>query len=263
MAIEFLEGAQRAVAERVIAEEGARRRHLVVALSGSHAYGFPSPDSDLDIKAVHALPGAAFLGLKQPGLAADFLRVIDGVEVDYTSNELGSVLAGVLKGNGNYIERICGPLILASSEVHDQLRQLCRGALSRRVHRHYAGFARNQREALESADRPTAKKILYVLRTALTGAHLLATGELITDVARAAEAQKIEGVGELIEVKRAGERTALAPGMLERWSAALDAALDKLDRARDRSPLPPEPTNAAEIETWLVDYRLTTARRGA
>lgn len=253
---DFLQPDQRAVADRVVAEQGARRDHLVVALSGSHAYGFPSPDSDLDIKAVHALPAARLLGLAQPKMAADFLRVIDGVEVDYTSNELGAVLAGILAGNGNYIERICGELILATSEVHPELRELTVGALSRRVYRHYAGFARNQRAALEAAEAPTAKKILYVLRTALTGTHLLATGELVTDVAVTAEAHGIGGVAELIEVKKAGERTALAPGQRERWTATLDRAMALLESARAASPLPIEPANAAEVDAWLVDYRL-------
>lgn len=247
---------QQAVADKVIAEQGAARDHLVVCLSGSHAYGFPSPDSDLDIKAVHALPAASFLGLESPTLAADFLRVIDGVEVDYTSNELGAVLAGILKGNGNYIERILGPLMLYRGEVHGELCELTRGALSRRVYRHYAGFARNQRDALEQAAAPTAKKILYVLRTALTGAHLLSTGELVTDVAATAEAHGIDGIGELIEVKRAGERAALAPGQRERWTAVLDRAMELIGAARDRSVLPIDPANAAELDAWLVDYRL-------
>jgi len=251
-----LEGKQREVADRVIEEQGEERDHLVVYLSGSHAYGFPSPDSDLDIKAVHALPASAFLGLGRPAASADFLRVIDGVEVDYTSNELGAVLDGVLKGNGNYIERILGELTLASSEAHGDLRSLCRGALSRLAYRHYAGFARNMREGLDNADPPTAKKILYVLRTALTGTHLLATGELVTDVSQTAEAHGIDGVGELIEVKRAGERTVLAPGMLARWTSTLDAAMDLLSEARDRSPLPIKPTNAEEIDSWLIAYRL-------
>jgi hypothetical protein len=257
---DYLTSEQRAVADKVVAEQGAARDHLVVYLSGSHAYGFPSPDSDLDIKAVHALPAAAFLGLERPALAADFLRVIDGVEVDYTSNELGAVLAGVLGGNGNYIERILGSLVLATSEIHGELRELATGALSRRVYRHYAGFARNQREALERAAAPTAKKILYVLRTALTGAHLLQTGELITDVAVTAGAQGIDGVAELIEVKKAGERTALAPGMLARWTASLDRAMERLEAGRDGSPLPIEPANAAEVDAWLIDYRLTNDR---
>lgn len=261
--MDFLDGKEREVAERVIREEESKRRHLVIYLSGAHAYGFPSPDSDLDLKAIHIEPTRNLLGLGLPKETFDRLEVIDGVEIDYTSNELGAVLSGVLKGNGNYIERILGPLIMATSTAHDELSQLCRGALSRRAYRHYAGFARSQRELLEAAERPSAKKILYVLRTALTGAHLLATGELETDVARTAEAQGIEGIAELIEVKRAGERTALAPGVLERWSATLDAALDKLSAARDRSPLPIEPANTAAVDAWLVDYRLTNARREA
>jgi predicted nucleotidyltransferase len=39
--------------QRVLEEEQARREHVVVYLSGAHAYGFPSPDSDLDLKAIH------------------------------------------------------------------------------------------------------------------------------------------------------------------------------------------------------------------
>lgn len=36
--------------------------------------------------------------------------IIDGVEIDYSSNELRDVLFGILKGNGNYLERILGHL---------------------------------------------------------------------------------------------------------------------------------------------------------
>ena len=44
---------QEAVVNRVLDEESSRRDHVVVYLSGAHAYGFPSPDSDLDLKAIH------------------------------------------------------------------------------------------------------------------------------------------------------------------------------------------------------------------
>ena len=64
---EVLPASQRAVADRVIAEEESRRRHLCVALSGAHAYGFPSPDSDFDLKCVHVAPTADLVGLHQRG----------------------------------------------------------------------------------------------------------------------------------------------------------------------------------------------------
>src|SRR5687767_11659805 len=102
--LRVMPAAASAVATAVLDEESGRRRHLVVSLSGAHAYGFPSVDSDLDLKAVPLDPPAKLLALRPPVLHADRLEVISGVEIDYTSNELGPVLAGILNGNGNYLE---------------------------------------------------------------------------------------------------------------------------------------------------------------
>jgi predicted nucleotidyltransferase len=78
---------QRKVMARVLAEEEARREHVVVYLSGAHAYGFPSPDSDLDLKAIHVARTADLLGFEVPAPTVDRAEIIDGVEIDYTSNE--------------------------------------------------------------------------------------------------------------------------------------------------------------------------------
>ncbi len=50
---DLLTSHQAAVVEEFLAEEKAKRTHLVISLSGAHAYGFPSPDSDFDLKAIH------------------------------------------------------------------------------------------------------------------------------------------------------------------------------------------------------------------
>src|SRR5262252_7224725 len=107
------------VANRLLSEEEQQRRHLVVSLSGAHAYGFPSPDSDLDLKAIHIAPTKDILGLAPKVAPADRLQVIDGVEIDYTSNELAGVLSGLCLGNGNYFERILGPIALRTSPEHE------------------------------------------------------------------------------------------------------------------------------------------------
>src|SRR5512140_3965747 len=98
---EVLSAEQQKVMARVLAEEEARREHVVVYLSGAHAYGFPSPDSDLDLKAIHVARTADLLGLEVPTPTVDRAEVLDGVEIDYTSNELAHALAGILGGNGN------------------------------------------------------------------------------------------------------------------------------------------------------------------
>src|ERR1700739_3042238 len=91
---------QKNVMARVLAEEEARREHVVVYLSGAHAYGFPSPDSDLDLKAVHVATTADLLGLSAPPPTFDRAEIIGGIEIDYTSSELAHALAGMLAGNG-------------------------------------------------------------------------------------------------------------------------------------------------------------------
>jgi predicted nucleotidyltransferase len=248
----------RRVAARVIAEEEGKRRHLVVALSGAHAYGFPSPDSDLDIKAIHVAPTRSLLGLSESAPARDRLEVLEGVEIDYTSNELGAALRGLLKGNGNYLERVLGAHLLHESPLLAELAPLARATLSKRYHRHYLGFARQQEEALQKSA-PTAKKVLYVLRTALTGTHLLRSGELRVDLTHNLDEYGYADARELIERKKAGERTELDPASLAHWSVRVQRAFELLDAAHAQSALPEEPAHAAELEAWLVDLRLREA----
>lgn len=246
------------VADLVVAQESARREHVVVYLSGAHAYGFPSPDSDLDLKAIHLARTRDLLGLEPPPMTVDRAEVLAGVEIDYTSNELGHAIGGILGGNGNFIERVLGKTMVHAHPLLEELAPLAQASLSRRVHRHYRGFASNQAKMLERE--PTVKKLLYVLRTALTGVHLLRAGVLETDLRVLAEAHGIAGVSELIAIKRAGERTGADPALLEAWSPILLSVVETLDEARQTSALPEEPSNADAFERWLVDVRIRSLR---
>jgi predicted nucleotidyltransferase len=244
---------QKTIADRVLDEESRRRRHLVISLSGAHAYGFPSPDSDLDLKAVHIEPTSRLLGLANPPQTFDRLEVIEGVEIDYTSNELQMVLAGLVLGNGNYFERILGPIAVRTSQEHEDLRPLAKRAVSKRVHRHYAGFSRGQLH--EFTVSPKAKKILYVLRTALTGIHALATGEIVTDVNHLIYRYGFSEARELIEQKRRGERIDLPDELRDKWTKEIERAFAQLEEARQKSPLPDEAPNKNELEAYLLEVR--------
>ena len=95
------------------------------------------------------------------------LEVIEGVEIDYSSNELGGVLLGVLKGNGNFLERFLSGFAMSTGPGFDELVPVIRRSLSSRVARHYAGFGTQQREEWKKGGMRSAKKLLYVLRTTL------------------------------------------------------------------------------------------------
>lgn len=173
---------QERMADRLLDAESLAREHLVISLSGAHAYGFPSHDSDLDLKAIHIAPTAALLGLQPRHVPAERMEVLEGVEVDYSSNELQPVLLGILQGNGNYIERVLGAITVRALPELETLRPRVRAVLSRRIHRHYRGFAQGQLREWEKGGFRSVKKLLYVLRTTLTGTHALRTGEVETDV---------------------------------------------------------------------------------
>lgn len=241
------------VVERVLEEESAKREHVVVALAGSRAFGFPSKDSDWDLECVHVIPTAKLVGLSQPTLTFDRIETIEGVEIDYTSNELGPFISGCLGGNGNYLERVLGRSVLIGSPLLDELRPLVQRSLSRRAHRHYRGFAQGQLLALEKE--PNIKKVLYVLRTALTGLHLLKTGELEPDLQRLLEAHGPRDAMALLEAKRTGERFGADPKLLEEWRPRVGTVLDDLDAALETSSLPMEPPNVDALEAWLLEVR--------
>jgi predicted nucleotidyltransferase len=250
---EVLTAVQRAVTKRVLGEEGARREHVVVHLGGAHAFGFPSHDSDLDLKGVHVAPTADFLGFEAPAHAADRAEVIEGVEIDYTSNELAQVLGGILGGNGSFIERVLGRMTVIGSPLLEELRPLARRALCRRVHRHYRGFAHNQLRFLEKE--PKVKKLLYVLRTTTTGIHLLRTGEVEPDLTRLMDLYDLAEAAPLVVRKREGERIEIEPGLVDAWRPRIDALFERLDAEREKSPLPEEAPNEREIRDWLLRVR--------
>ncbi len=252
--------AQRRSTERALAEECARRDHLVIALCGAHAYGFASEDSDVDLKAVHVEPTERFLGLATTGKSWDRLEVLDGVEIDYTSNELAAALSGVLSGNGNMLERLLDPAPLVADPALEGLRPIVRRNLSRRIHRHYRGFAHSQRKAFEQ--KPTIKKALYVLRTALTGTHALTTGAVTPHLPSICDRYGFPEAHGLILQKRAAEQTAPDAGTIEDLVALMDRAFETLDAALATSPLPEAPEARDALDAWLVALRLERLESG-
>lgn len=246
---------QAEVARAFLAERERERKHLVIYLSGAHAYGFPSPDSDLDLKCVHIAPTQQLVGLTPPDDPADRMDLIDGVELDYGSNELAPVLRGVLKGNGNFVERILGDHVLGGDPaLLAEAREVVRPLLSRRLAKHYGGFAASQLRAFDA--KPSAKRALYVLRTAATGRHALAHGEIVTDVARLHAFVPAE-IDELLAIKQRAERQELDRDAAQHWRARLVDAIDAIDAAWPTSVLPAEPPAAAieAADTWLRAVR--------
>ena len=61
---------------------------LFATISGAHLYGFPSPDSDFDLRGAHVLPLPKVLGLEVRDETVEDSRVIEGLEMDIVSHDV-------------------------------------------------------------------------------------------------------------------------------------------------------------------------------
>lgn len=88
---------------------------LFISVSGAHLYGFPSPDSDVDLRGCHVLPTRALLGLHPPKPTFNRTWAVDGVEIDLVSHDLVKYVVLLLQPHGNYLEQLFSPLVVYQS----------------------------------------------------------------------------------------------------------------------------------------------------
>jgi predicted nucleotidyltransferase len=94
--------------------EGQNYAPLFVTVSGAHLYGFPSPDSDVDLRGAHLLPLRCVVGLDMPNQTIERKLDLAGVEVELVSHDLGKYLRLLVKNNGYVLEQIFSPLVVTA-----------------------------------------------------------------------------------------------------------------------------------------------------
>jgi len=117
---------------------------LLVTVSGAHLYGFPSPDSDVDLRGSFAAPLADVLGLDTPRETLQTEGIVGGVEVELVGHEIAKYLRLLVKPNGYVLEQILSPLVVRTLPVHEEPAALARAGLSKKLYHYYAGFARGE-----------------------------------------------------------------------------------------------------------------------
>src|SRR6516162_9692440 len=132
--------------------EGQQYRPLFVSVSGAHLYGFPSPDSDVDLRGTHLLPLREVVGLDLPDQTVERKLDLTGVEVELVSHDLGKYLRLLVKNNGYVLEQIFSPLVVTGQGFLDELRPLARRCITRHHYHHYRGFIATLRKLLEKQD---------------------------------------------------------------------------------------------------------------
>ncbi|MBZ9713350.1 DNA polymerase beta superfamily protein [Deinococcus multiflagellatus] len=231
---------------------------VFATVSGAHLYGFPSPDSDWDLRGVHVLPLREVLGLDE-GAGTHELEQNDGaVELDLVTHDARKFAALLLKRNGYVLEQLLSPLVVHTSPAHAALVDLAPGVLTRHHAHHYLGFTANQWKLLEKESVPRFKPLLYAFRTVLTGLHLLNMGEVQANLEVLNAEARLPFLTDLMALKREGREAEPLPGDLSFYRAQHARLVGALEDAQATTRLPaavPEEVRRA-VSDWVVAVRL-------
>jgi predicted nucleotidyltransferase len=252
-------------------KHAAERLHNVVAqqpypllfatLSGAHLYGFPSPDSDYDLRAWHILPAHEVVGLDAGRETIEVSSADGGIELDLVTHDAKKFFGLVLKKNGYVLEQLYSPLVIHTTPEHEELKAIAHSCITRYHNHHYLGFAETQWRLFEREAPRRVKPLLYVYRVLLTGIHLMRTGEVEANLVRLNEEARLAHVDQLIARKRAGaEASVLEEADLAFHRAEFERLVAALEEAGRSSALPEEARGRRALNDLLVRLRFQSAR---
>lgn len=233
----------------------ARPDLLFLTVSGAHLYGFPSADSDIDLRGCYQTPLPELVGLRPPAETCERKLDLAGREVELVAHEAAKYLRLLCRHNGYILEQIFSPLVVFGGEFLAELRPLAARCVTRGCHHHYRGFLRGRVRLLEQEPVKKAKSLLYAYRVALTGIHLLRTGEVQADLRVLNETFRLPFIDELIARKMVAERGGLGDLDWESHRAELERWAKRLDEAHAESRLPEEGP-VEEVNRFLLGLRL-------
>ncbi len=140
---------------------------LYACETGSRAWGFPSPDSDYDVRIIYMHEMDWYLSLSDKKDTIEFMSE-DG-ELDVTGWDIKKCLKLMWKSNGALLERVQSPVIYREEKniawVLKEYADRCFAPIA--TMHHYLGMAKNSFEDIDGKDEIKLKKLFYALRATL------------------------------------------------------------------------------------------------
>jgi predicted nucleotidyltransferase len=140
---------------------------LFACETGSRAWGFPSPDSDYDIRLIYMREQDWYLSLSEKKDTIEMM--LDNGDLDITGWDIKKCLQLMWKSNGAFLERVQSPIVYSeidniSSLLQDYSKK-CFSPISTMYH--YLGLAKNSFSEIIERDEIKLKKLFYALRATL------------------------------------------------------------------------------------------------
>ena len=230
---------------------------LFATISGAHLYGFPSPDSDYDLRGSHILPVPEVVGLEPGRETIELSQLRQELEIDLVTHDIKKFFLLLLKKNGYVLEQLYSPLVIHTTPEHKELKHIAKGCITRYHVYHYLGFSQTQWRLFEKDRR--VKPLLYIYRVLLTGIYLMQTGIVEANLVQLNEIFKLPYIPDLINRKLQGaEKSVLADADLEFHHQEFTRLRGELEAAFENSKLPEAPSAKEDLHNLLVQLRMSS-----
>ncbi|MFD6890513.1 DNA polymerase beta superfamily protein [Streptomyces sp. NPDC059957] len=229
---------------------------LFATVSGAHLYGFPSKDSDVDLRGAHLLPAAELLSLRDPQETRSLMWFRDGTEMDLVTHDLRKFVRLMLNRNGYVLEQLLSPLVVHTTPAHEELVSLASAVLTSHHAHHYRGFANTQWRLFGKT--AELKPLLYTFRALLTGIHLMRSARVQAHLPTLLdEVPEAPGyLAGLIEAKAEAEHGAAVGVGARRVERDFGVLHGVLEAARENSSLPERSTAFDALDEFVVRRRV-------
>jgi uncharacterized protein len=210
---------------------------LLACETGSRAWGFPSPDSDFDVRIIYKHEKDWYLSLTEEKDTIEYF--LENNEIDISGWDLRKSLRLLAKSNPPLLERIQSPIIYTvDKEFLSGINSVAQKTYSRiaTIH-HYLSMAKKAFEEVVNSEEYKLKKFFYALRASVACLWILEKEEIppIEFV------KMLNGldlplnlktrIGELIEIKSTISETYLHKGE----SVLIEFMMTSIQRAENES----------------------------
>ncbi len=231
---------------------------MFLTISGAHLYGFPSADSDYDLRGVHILPIRKVIGMYPVRETIELSETESGLEIDLVTHDLKKFFTLLLKKNGYVLEQLYSPLIIKTTPEHRKLKEIASNCITRHHYHHYRGFAKSQWDLFTKENIYRIKPLLYIYRVLLTGIHLMNTGKIEANLVNLNEKFQLPYLADLIDRKTTeSEKPTLEEINLEFHHQEYKRLQNELETAFLNSHLPDTPSAQPELNSFLVNLRVS------
>jgi len=222
-------------------------------ISGSDLYGFPSKDSDVDLRGIFVYTTDKLLGLDTPRETIE-LKIGN---LDIVLFEIKKALSLAYKGNSNVLEHIFSKQIYSTPEFLE-LKEIL--VLNKKgIYNSYKGLSTfNYKKFILKGRKNTVKKFLYVLRGLMAGIYALEVGKIEPNLEILNKQFKIPEVKILLKLKREGKENDPLPSVLDtgKVEEKILELFQRIDKAYTKTNLrEPSQEDRKELSKFLLKIR--------